>query len=376
MNMSHTVFRPLKYALVTSLLAAARIYAAGTAAGTTISNQATINYQVGGVNQTAVNSNNYQFVVDRKINLTVVTTDGAAVTAAPGSTNNALAFTLENTGNGTQDFTFNAVARAGGSAAFGGTDNVNAAAVAVYVESGANAGYQAAQDTATYVDELAADATKTIYIVGDFSSGTYANGDIASYHLLAEARVGGGAAVQGAALTATGGADTTGSVDIVFADGEGSAASSEDANDAKFSDDSDFIITAASLTVTKSSAVISDPINNTSSPKAIPGAVIEYTVTIANAAGAATASSISFTDSLNSEIVAGTVVFLPNAYDTGKGIRVTSPNINGGAAKDITNADGDDEGDWNVTGTNTVTITGIQIAANESATVKFRVEIQ
>ena len=188
--------------------------------------------------------------------------------------------------------------------------------------------------------------------------------------------MGGGAAVQGAALTATAGADTTGSVDIVFADGEGSATASEDANDAKFSDDSDFVITAASLTVTKSSAVISDPINNTSNPKAIPGAVIEYTVTIANAAGAATASSISFTDSLNSEIVAGTVVFLPNAYDTAKGIRVTSPNINGGVAKDITNADGDDEGDWNVTATNTVTITGIQIAANESATVKFRVQIQ
>ena len=159
MNMSRSLSRSLPFALVASLLAAARIYGAGTAAGTTISNQATINYQVGGVNQTAVNSNNYQFVVDRKINLTVVTTDGAAVTAAPGSTNNALAFTLENTGNGTQDFTFTAVARAGGAAAFGGTDNVNAAAVAVFVESGANAGYQAAQDTATYVDELAADGT-------------------------------------------------------------------------------------------------------------------------------------------------------------------------------------------------------------------------
>jgi uncharacterized repeat protein (TIGR01451 family) len=357
-------------------LAAIPAYSAGTAAGTTISNQATINYQVGGVSQTAVNSNNYQFVVDRKINLTVATTDGAAVSVTPGTSNNVLTFTLQNTGNGTQDFIFSAVARSGGTGAFGGTDNVNAAATAIYVESGATLGYQSAQDTATYVDELAADGTRTVYIVGDFSSGTYANADVASYHLLAEARAGGAASSQGSALTATSGADTPGSVDIVFSDGQGSATSNDAANDAKFSEDSDFIVSAATLTVTKASAVISDPVNSTTNPKAIPGAIIEYTITISNASGAATATSVSFTDSLNSEITAGTVAFLPNAYDTGKGIRVTAPNINGGAAKDITNIGSDDEGDWNVTAANTVTVTGIQVAATESATVKFRVQIQ
>ncbi len=367
---------PLGVAIALAIIAATHAYGAGTAAGTTISNQATINYQVGGVSQSAVNSNNYQFVVDRKINLTVATTDGAAVSVTPGTSNNALTFTLQNTGNGTQDFTFTAVARTGGTGAFGGTDNVNAAAAAVYVESGATPGYQSGEDTATYVDELIADATATVYIVGDFSSGTYANADVASYHLVAEARAGGGASSQGSALTATSGADTPGSVDIVFSDGQGSATSNDAANDAKFSDDSDFTISAATLTVTKASVVISDPVNSTTNPKAIPGAVIEYTITISNASGAATATSVSFTDSLNSEITAGTVTFLANAYDTGKGIRVTAPNINGGAAKDLTNIGSDDEGDWNVTAGNTVTVTGIQVAATESATVQFRVQIQ
>jgi hypothetical protein len=359
-----------------ALLVTADVYSAGTPAGTTISNQATINYQVGSVNQTAVNSNNYQFVVDRKINLTVATTDGAAVSVTPGTTNNVLTFTLENTGNGTQDFSISAITRSGGTGAFGGTDNVNAASVVVRVESGANAGYQAGQDTATYVDELAADGTKTLYIVGDFSSGTYANGDIASYHLLVEARVGGAASSLGSALTETTGAETTGSVDIVFSDAQGTATSDDAARDAKFSEDSDFTISAASLTVTKASVVISDPTNNTTNPKAIPGAVVEYTITISNASGAATASSVTFTDSLATEITAGTVAFVANAYSSGRGIRVTAPNINGGAAKDLTNAGSDDEGDWNVTAGNTVTVTGIQVAATESATVKFRVQIQ
>jgi len=358
------------------VLAASRVWGAGTAAGTTISNQATVNYQVGGIAQTAVNSNNYQFLVDRKINLTIATTDVAAVSVIPGASNKVLTFTLQNTGNGTQDFALSAVARVGGTGAFGGTDNINAASVAVRVESGAHAGYQPGEDTATYVDELAADGTATVYIVGDFSSGTYTNGQIASYHLLAEARVGGAASSLGAALTETAGADTPGTVDIVFADGQGSDTADDVARDAKYSKDSDYIITAASITVVKSSTVVSDPFNGTTNPKAIPGATIEFTITLTNAAGASTATGIAFSDSLNSEITGGTLAFLPNGYAAAKGIQVTAPNINSGSALALTNASDGDQGDWNVTGANTVTVGGIQLAANESATIKFRVVIQ
>ena len=42
---------------------------------------------------------------------------------------------------------------------------------------------------------------------------------------------------------------------------------------------------AISLTITKASAVISDPSNGTTNPKRIPGAVIEYTITAANTGG-------------------------------------------------------------------------------------------
>lgn len=361
-------------ALAIPLFAALHTRAAETPAGTSIANQATINYQVGGVAQTAVTSNSLAFVVDRKINLTVTTTDGAAVSVSPGSATNILAFTVQNTGNGTQDFHVSAVARSGGSGAFGGTDNVNAAAVTVYRESGATAGYQSGQDTATYIDELAANGTATVYIVGDFSSGTYTNADVASYHLV-QARLGGTASSLGGTLTETSGADAPGAEDTVFADGQGSATSNDAARDSKFSDDSDFVIATATLGVTKTSAVISDPTNNTTNPKAIPGAVVEYTVTIANT-GSSSATSVVFTDSLNAAITAGTIAFSTNGYSSGKGIQVTAPNINSGSAKELTNAGSDDEGDWNVTATNTITVTGITLAASQTATIKFRVIVQ
>jgi len=351
-------------------------FAAGTAAGTTVSNQASVAYQVNGASQTAVTSNNLQFVVDQKVNLTVATTNVSAVSVTPGSSDHVLAFTVENTGNAAQDFALSATARNGGTGAFGGTDTVDAASVAVYVESGATPGYQTAQDTATYIDELAADDTRTIYIVADFSTGTYANGDVASYHLLVQTRVGGSASSLGTTLTQTAGADTAGSVDIVFADGQGSDTASDAARDAQFSDDSDYLVATASLTVTKSSTVVSDPSSGTTNPKAIPGAVIEYTITVANAADAVSATNITVTDSLNNEVVAGTLAFNANTYGTGEGIQVTAPNINGGSALDLTNAGSDDAGDWNVSAANVVTVSGITLTANQSATITFRVTIQ
>ena len=53
--------------------------AAGTLSGTAIDNHATINYRVGGLDQTPVDSDTASFVVDSKIDLAVSTSDGAAV---------------------------------------------------------------------------------------------------------------------------------------------------------------------------------------------------------------------------------------------------------------------------------------------------------
>jgi len=77
-----------------------------------------------------------------------------------------LTFTVKNEGNKVQDFLLTS-SNAG--AAFGLTNTFDVNQT-IFVESGAHAGYQASEDTATYIDELAPDATATVYIVADIPS--------------------------------------------------------------------------------------------------------------------------------------------------------------------------------------------------------------
>lgn len=358
-------------------------FAAGTASGTTISNQATVDFNVNSIAQPQQSSNNYQFVVDNKVDLTVSTDDGAVVAVTPGSNDNVMTFTVTNDGNTTQDFQVTAAALTGGTGAFGGTDNINADTVQVFVETAGGAGYQAVSDTDTHINALAADASIKVYIVSDFNTG-YSDGDVASYYLVAEARTNDGAGTLGGALTETAGADTEGSVDIVFADADGDGGLGNDATrDAKHSSQDDYEVAAANITFTKSSTVVSDPFNSTTNPKRIPGAVVEYSITISNGAGASTATDISFADSLNTEIATNSTLAFNTQYDAtgGQGIVVSHPNYLAGADTEYTNADdgaefGGVEADWSVTTTNTVTVSGITLDAGESATIKFRVTIQ
>lgn len=385
--MNKTFFKSKLIALTATALlgvgSAGSALAAGTASGTTISNQASVDYKVATISQPTINSNNYQFVVDTKIDITVSTDDVSAILVTPGSNDNVMTFTVTNTGNASQDFLVSAAALAGGTGAFGGTDNIDGDTVEVYVETAGGAGYQAVSDTSTHINALAADASIKVYIVTDFNTG-YSDADIASYYLVAEARIDDAAGTLGGALTETAGADTEGSVDIVFADGDGDGGLGNDASrDAKHSSQDDYEIAAAVLTFTKSSTVISDPFNNTTNPKRIPGAVVEYVLTISNAAGASTATNINISDSLNTEIATNGTIAFNTQYDAtaGQGIVVAHPDHGGGADTEYTNADdGAENGgvgaDWNVTGVNTVTVTGITLDASESATVKFRVTVQ
>ena len=69
-------------------------------------------------------------------------------------------------------------------------------------------------------------------------------------------------------------------VDTVF--GDTVAGDTDGVRDGAHSDDDAYRVQTATLTVTKTSTVISDPFNGTTVPKRIPGAVIEYCVTVEN----------------------------------------------------------------------------------------------
>lgn len=129
---------------------------------------------------------------------------------------------------------------------------------------------------------------------------------------------------------------------------------------------------------------MSDPINGSTNPKRIPGAVIQYEISISNGAGGATATSVAITDSLVSEISDGDIAF-NTQYDAaaGNGFSISHPDYSGGAYADYTNVSGVEsparggvEADWNVTTANVVTVTNIQLDAGESAVIRFRITIQ
>lgn len=327
-------------------------FAAGTAAGSTITNTVTVNYQVGTVAQTATGASN-TFTVDRKVNLTVAEVGTTTTQVSPGQTAAVTTFTVTNTSNATLDFALTAAQQTGLAGAHSNTDNFDVTNVKIYVDTNSNGSYDAGTDTlVTYLDELAADASKTVFVVADIPLGQVTN-DVAAVTLTATGREGGGATAQGVALTQTTGANTTG-MDTVFADGAGAT---DAARNADYSAKDDYTVLAAALTISKLSTVISDPVNGTTNPKLIPGATIEYCIVVSNAAGSATATSVAISDPLPTTVT----------YSSGYGTF-----LNGTVTSGVCNFDGTAGGSF---ASGTVSGTLASVAAGETKTLRFRAVI-
>lgn len=143
----------------------------------------------------------------------------------------------------------------------------------------------------------------------------------------------------------------------------------------------------ALLQIEKSSTVISDPVNGTTDPKLIPGAVVEYVITVRNTgAGSVDASSIVLVDVMPPEMafaVTSPVTFTNGTTPSGlnafnASTMVTYSQAAGGAAPYT----------YVPTGTFDPRVTGIRIAptgtmaaatsgtAKPSFTIRFRAQIQ
>lgn len=330
--------------------------AGGTAAGTAITNSVTVNYQVGGVNQTATGDTD-TFAVDRKVNLTVAEVGTTTTSVAPGASAQVTTFTVTNTSNTTLDFALAVAQQTGGAGAHSNTDSFDVTGVKIYVDTNSNGSYDAGVDQqVTYLDELAADASKTVFVVASVPLGL-ATGDVAAVTLTATGREGGASGSEGAALSET----NTGAVnevdpmvvDTVFAD---TAGATDAAGDGAHSAKDDFTVAAAALTITKTSKVVEDPINGTTNPKAIPGATIEYCIIVANASGSATASNVAISDPLPTTVT----------YDGG-GVFIDGTVTSGSCNLDGTNSGSHASG--------TVSGTLSSVAAGETKTLLFRATI-
>jgi len=326
--------------------------AAGTAAGSTITNTASVSFQVGSITQTSATASD-TLTVDRRINLTVAEVGTVTTTVTPGQTSAVTAFTVTNTSNAPLDLALTTVQPVGGAAAHGGTDNFDANNVRIFADTNSNGAYDAGTDTLiTYLDEVAADASRTVFVVTDIPLGL-ANGSVAGVTLTATGREAGTSGSQGAALVQTAGANT-GGMDTVFGD----AAGATDAlRDAAFSARDDYTVFTATLSVLKTSTIISDPLNGTTNPKMIPGATIQYCIAVTNGPGSATASNVVVTDPLPATVT----------YDSAFGNRLNGTVVSGSCQLDGTGGGG--------FASNTVTGTIASLPANTTRTVLFRAVI-
>lgn len=290
---------------VAGLLVGGAAKAAGVVSGTDITNLATLNYSVGGTPQAPIGSSAggnstgagtpTTFKVDNKVNLSLIENGNAVTSVAPGSTNQVTAFTLTNLGNTAQGYTFVA-ANAAGASIGGAADSIDVTNVRVFVESGANSGYQPLEDTASAVLTLAPDATQVVYVIADIPAGA-TNAQQANVTLTATTTTTGTAT----AVIQTTGAETPSAVDIVFADAvttELDFVGTSPARDGKATARDAYRISSAVLTVAKTATLICDPFNGPTTPRSVPGSFVRYTITVTNS-GPSTAILTSITDPLD-----------------------------------------------------------------------------
>ena len=261
------------------LLTSVTVMADGTAVGTVVNNTATLSFDVGGVAQDTVNSNEDTFVVDRKIDVLIASNNSPKDTQ-PGAIGVKLNFTVANQGNDAETWTLSLAENSGDD-----FDVKTLATCHLFNSSGADLG-TFAQDIAFTVDE-----NKTFDVACDMPTVDegVSDGDNAEIFLVATIK-------NRANNTAD--ADTKGTTltDAQNVYAEGISDNSDAAYDGKFSRGGTYHIVSATISFAKSSIIISDDLGS-ATPHRIPGAVVRYCFDINNT-GSATAEKVRLTEDL------------------------------------------------------------------------------
>ncbi len=360
------------------LIAFGSVHATGTAAGTTVNNRATVNYSVGGTAQTPIesspagNSNagvgngaSTAFLVDRRVLFTVAEVSGNATNVSPGQNDGVTAFTVTNNTNAAEGFALTA-SNLAATVLFTHTDNFDMNALRVFVDNpgaGGTAGvYDAAFDTATNVNTLAIDASATVFIVANTPLAT-ANNSYANVRLRGQAAVAG---TNGATLETPSATDNPAAVDVLF--GDNGVDGIETADD-------QYAVQSASLTIQKTSTIISDPFNGAGANRlAVPGSVMEYVVTITNS-GAVPATNVQIQDALDATLTFSTGGYNAGASDVQLVVAGGPPSYCKAELGADTNADGCSRAGQTLTVNPTAGITVANGGAAQAAVIRFRVTI-
>lgn len=271
------------------------VWAAGTAAGVTISSVAIVSYNIGPLAVASVASAQATFQVDELIQPTLTWQDASSVAVNSPGTNDVLTFLLTNSGNGQEAFR---LTRTNGPLPLpaGNYTPLDGSIGPIFLENGLMAGFQASGPNAdaVYVSgmndpDLAPNASQLIYVISD--TPTLASNTQGEVRLAAASLTAGAAGtVPGTVLAGLG----QGGVFAVV--GTGSAQASATGS---------YITNGLGLAVAKTVASIADPAG-TAVP--MPGAVLTYRI-VATLSGTGTAANLVINDPLPAEVsyVAGSI---------------------------------------------------------------------
>ena len=247
---------------------------AGTPAGTTILNNATVAYAVGTGNFLET-SNNTITIVSEVLDATLAWQDASPVSVNAGAAGQILTFRLTNTGNGNEAF------RLTNQSALPGDDfDPSPAVPSIYLDSNSNDIYEPGIDPAyspgVNDPDLPADASRTLFILNDIPAGL-SNGAGGNSRLEATA-VSGGSGIPGF-LHANAG---DGGIDAV----DGSSGGTTDAVGT-------YVVSDVNVTLIKS-ATITDPQAGT---QPVTGATITYTIFV-TVSGSGSAQNLVISDAI------------------------------------------------------------------------------
>ncbi len=259
-------------------------HAAGTAANSTITNNVTVNYSVGGVSQDAEVATD-SFTVDRKVNL-VVTPTGSTTAVSANQQQVVRTFEVQNLSNAAIGIALTAAQEA--------SPDFNLSNVTIFDDANSNGLYDSGEATLSFINSLGPDQTVTVSVAMDIDSAA-AQGEATDVILTANAFELNDPASEIAHST---GADTAG-VDTVLADAAGITDSVKSGD---HSAAHTVNVNAADLQVAKTSRVIWDPVNLFVNPKAVPGARVQYCIKVSNGASAATATGVTVNDPLPGDV--------------------------------------------------------------------------
>ena len=305
-------------------------FAAGTPAGTVITNSATVSGTVSGTGFTMNASSS--FTVAERLELVLTLQDAAPVGVVPGQTNAVATFRLTNTGNGSDSYTLSA------SGAGIGGDQFDPAVTAIYLDANGNGTFEPSSDQlyTAGTGTIAADGFRTVFVLSSIPATSLANGDLGTVNLTA-------VAVSGTGPTGT----------ILAGAGDGGTDAVIGASQGTRTTAGGYVVSSAGLVSLTKTAVVLDPYGGN---RPQPGATIRYTLT-ATVTGAGTANSVVVTDPVpaNTTYLSGTIV------------------LNGAQLTDAADADA---GNFGITAPNTVTVDlGSLTSASPAQVMTFDVRI-